>query len=393
MHTPRSRPGRTLTLLCAVSAGWAFSFGIGSTLASPWLAGHGCVPAVLGLNTAAYYGAIAVTAAALPRLMQRSARGCVALGLIVSGVATAFFPAVDGLAWWFLLRAAGGAATALCVIPLETFVNHCAPPERRARDFGFYATAVAAGIGLGPVVGLPLYPVAPRLAFALGCLPPLLAVVPAWRLLPAGGLEEKAAGGDARLSLRDNVLGFGTAWAQGFLEGGMVTFLSVYLLGLGHSEGVAGALMGALFLGVILFQVPVAWLADRAGRVRVLLACHGVVFKVLLVLPIVAGAAPLGVLLFLVGGCCAALYPLGLAHLGERLPAAALGRANAWYLACNCAGSLSGPVVMGLAMGLGGAPGLFMSGAASVALVLVARTLDRRPGAAGQPAAAARKAA
>src|SRR5919204_630635 len=54
--------------------------------------------------------------------------------------------------------------------------------------------------------------------------------------------------------------------------------------------------------------------------------------------------------LFVVGACCAALYPLGLALLGERVPASGMARANAWYLACNCAGSLSGPVLIGLAI-------------------------------------------
>ena len=34
-------------------------------------------------------------------------------------------------------------ATALSIIPMETLVNHNAPPERRARDFGLYAFSVA----------------------------------------------------------------------------------------------------------------------------------------------------------------------------------------------------------------------------------------------------------
>jgi MFS family permease len=95
-----------------------------------------------------------------------------------------------------------------------------------------------------------------------------------------------------------------------------------------------------------------------------------VVFGGMMLLPSFTGAIALGVLLFLVGGSCAAMYPLGLALLGERLPTRELGRANAWYLASNCAGSLTGPVVMGLAMSRGGAYGLFAAGAGSVALVV-----------------------
>jgi MFS family permease len=371
-------PRRTLVVLCVVSAGWAVSFGLGAPLASLWLKDHGCSPTVLGLNTAAYYAGIALTAVVMSQLMGRSARGCVLAGLALSTLTTALFPAADGLVWWFSLRTLGGAGTALFLIPLETLVNHNAPPARRARDFGYYASAVALGIGLGSVAGLSLYALAPRLAFALGGVPPLLAAVGAWRFLPRGGLAEDSAGdGDGSLSLSGNFLGFGTAWGQGFLEGGMVTFLSVYLTGLGHSDQATGGLMGVLFLGVIAFQIPVALLADRGGRVRVLLTCHAIVLAVLLLLPFFTAAVPLGGLLFLVGGSCAALYPLGLSLLGERLPPAVLGRANAWYLACNCAGSLSGPVVMGLAMDLGVPHALFVTGAGSVVLVLAGSVLFR----------------
>lgn len=378
MATLSTSPRRTLAVLCVVSVGWAVSFGLGAPLASLWLKGHGCSPSVLGLNTAAYYAGIALTAVAMSQLMGRSVRGCVLAGLILSTLTTALFPVADGLAWWFVLRALGGAGTALFLIPLETLVNHNAPPQRRARDFGYYASAVALGIGIGSVAGLSLYAVSPRLAFALGGVPPLLASFAAWRYLPRGGLAEESAGdGNGSLSMWGNFLGFGTAWVQGFLEGGMVTFLSVYLTELGHSDGAAGGLMGVLFLGVIGFQIPVALLADRRGRVRVLLACHAVVLGVLVLLPGFTAAVPLGGLLFLVGGCCAALYPLGLSLLGERLPAGVLGRANAWYLAWNCAGSLSGPVVMGLAMDLGVPHALFATGATAVVLVLAGSALSR----------------
>ena len=368
---------RSLSLLCAVSAAWAFSFGLGAPLASLWLADHGCGPTVIGLNTAAYYAGIAAAAAPLPWLMTRSARACVVAGLVLAALTTAFFPAVDGLAWWFLIRAVNGLSSALFLIPIETLVNRGAPPRRRARDFGLYASSIALGIGLGSVVGLPVYPQAPRLAFVLGGLLPLLVTAPAWAL-PAGGLAGESAGWDAPVRLRGNLFGFGTAWAQGFLEGGMVTFLSVYLRSLGMDQDVAGGLTGVLFLGVLAFQLPVAWLADCGERVRVVLGCHAAVFAGMLLLPFCAGVATIGALLFVVGGCCAALYPMGLALLGERLPPEALGRANSRYLAWNCVGSLTGPVVMGLALTFGGPYALFASGAASVALALAARMLERR---------------
>jgi MFS family permease len=369
MAPPARNPGRTLALLCLASSGWAFSFGLGAPLAALWLRDAGCSRTAIGLNTSVYYLGVAAAAAFVPRLMRRRARACVVAGMVTDALTTALFPWVGSPAGWFLLRGLGGAGTALSLVPMETLVNHNAPPDRRARDFGVYAVSVALGVGLGPVLGLPLYPVAPRLTFAAGGLVTLLAAGLAARALPRAELPAEEAGRDS-LAPGEHLLGFGTAWAQGFLEGAVLTFLSVYLLALGYTGAGASGLTAALFLGVVLFQVPVAWLADRAGRLRVLLACHAAVLAGLAVLPFAAGPGVLGAGLFVVGGCAAALYPLGLALLGERLPPGALGKANAWYLACNCAGSLSGPVLTGLAMDALGSRGLFGAGAAAVALVL-----------------------
>src|SRR5262249_56321301 len=90
----------------------------------------------------------------------------------------------------------GGDGTGLGRLPLETLVNHNAPADRRARDFGVYAVCVAAGIALGSVAGLALYPLAPRLAFAGGGLVTLLAAGLAGLGVPAAcaSAEEGSAG-------------------------------------------------------------------------------------------------------------------------------------------------------------------------------------------------------
>ncbi len=269
-----------------------------------------------------------------------------------------------------MLRLLSGVATALCLIPMETRVSHNAQPSRRARDFGMYAFSVALGVGLGPVVGLLLYDVAPRRAFVLGGAVALGMAGLVGVALPA---EETAVGDPKRAGafpLGAALFALGTAWTQGFLEGCMLTFFSTYLLGLGYTPDGASGLVGAMFLGVVLFQIPGAVLADRLGRVRILLTCHLVVLAGLVLLPWCTGAAALGALLFVVGACCAALYPLGLALLGERVPRSALAKANAWYLACNCAGSLAGPWLTGRMIDAFAQRSMFATGAASVLVVV-----------------------
>jgi MFS family permease len=357
-------------MLSLASLGWAFSFGLGAPLASLWLRDAGLSARSIGLNTSIYYLGVALAAPLVPWLMRRANRSCVIAGMLIDAITTAVFPWCHGALAWHLLRLAGGVGTALSLIPMETLVNHDAPPEHRARDFGVYAFCVALGIALGSVIGLPLYPISPRLAFALGGLVTLLAIGFAWLALPPRADQEPTSGEDCALPVRAGVLSLGTAWVQGFLEGGTITFLSIYLLSLGFNETGVSGLMGGLFAGVILAQLPLAALADRVGRLRVVLLCHALVLAGLVCVPFTGPAPLLAGWLFILGASCGALYPLGLALLGERIPAAGLAKANAWYLASNCAGSLSGPVLIGLAIDAFGLYAQFAAGIIAVALVI-----------------------
>jgi MFS family permease len=370
---------RTLLLLCLASGGWAFGFGLGAPLASLWLRDAGHSARVIGLNTSLYYLGVALTAFAVPLLMRRYCRLCVVGGIVADALVTALFPWADGLFAWSMLRLLGGGATALSIIPMETLVNHNAPPEHRARDFGFYAFSVALGVALGSLVGLPLYPLAPRLAFALGGLVTLASALVAWLGWPVGwadpsrdrkGAATPTAPLRSRLGWSANALSYGTAWVQGFLEGGLITFLSIYLLGCGYTETEVSFLVGGLFVGVILCQVPLAWLADHLGRGHVLVGCHVLLMTVLLSIRGGPGTPLLAVSLFLLGACCGALYPLGLSLLGERVASTGLARANAYYLASNCVGSLCGPALLGLVIDWFDQPALFLAGALAVAAVL-----------------------
>jgi MFS family permease len=352
------------------SLAWAFSFGLGAPLASLWLHDHGLGYRTVGLNTGIYYLGIALTAGLVPRLMRRWGAGCVATGCLVSGVTVALFPYAGSLVGYHVLRLVNGVAAAMTLIPLETAVNRDSPPKYRSRNFGYYALAIAIGWALGNWVGLELYPTAPRLAFLLGGAAALVACALIRGRLPQATIEE-TYDRRAPLHFRRNILNFGTAWAQGFLEGGMVGFLALYLLSLGMSEDRVSWLTSSIMIGVILFQVPVAWFADRLGRTQVLLGCYAVVIAGLCFLPFCGDSAWLALWLFLVGACSGAFYPLGLAVLGERIAPSGLARANAWFLGVNCLGSWMGPDIMGFVMEEWGKRALFVTGLTAILAVLL----------------------
>jgi MFS family permease len=365
-----SRAPRWLIPLCVASLLWAFSFGLSAPLASLWMQDAGCSNTLIGLNTGAYYLGIALAAGAAPWLMRRWGYRVLILGMVASGLAVAAFPWGGGVFGWFAWRGVNGIAAALSLIPLETLVNHHSAPHRRAQNFGTYAFCFASGMALGTLVGLQMYAGWSTFAFAIGGTAALLAggVVVVWQpAMPSANDDEVRP----PLDFARNLLAFGSAWSQGFLEGGMIALLPIYLLAVGLSPSAVSWLMGGLMIGVIGAQAPVAWLADRLGRRRILLGCNLVTLLGIGCLMLPVGTSWLAVWLFVVGACSGAFYPMGLAVLGERTPPASLARANAWFLAINCAGSLTGPAVAGAAMDWFGDGALFAAGGTAVTLVLV----------------------
>jgi MFS family permease len=369
---------RWMLPLCLASLLWAFSFGLNAPLASLWMQDAlstqieeaNRIKTLIGLNTSCYYLGIAVAACAVPWLMRRCGYRALSAGMVMSGVTCAAFPWPEEITGWFAVRFLNGMAGALSLIPLETYINHTSTPNRRAQNFGYYAFCIALGMGLGTLVGTQMYTTLPQTAFFVGGIAALLAtvVVMLWKPELSHALDEIHE--QAPLRITRNFLSFGSGWSQGFLEGGMVALLPIYLLAVGFSDNGMSWLMSGLMIGVILAQVPVAWLADKLGRTMVLAGCHFVALAGIGFMMIPAGTAWLAFWLFVVGACSGAFYPLGLALLGERVPPRGLARATAWYLAINCLGSLTGPMVAGYAMDHLGQDTLFLTGGAAVALVL-----------------------
>jgi MFS family permease len=370
---------RTLFLICGATAAWAFGFGSGSQLVSHWMNDHNASSELIGWSHSCYYFGLAAASLAVPVLNRRFGTRGAALGMLACGPSLALFPWMDSPVGWFALRMINGAFGSLSLIPLEAMVSRDADATTRARDFAFYGVALTLGGALGMGIGLNVYEQHAQLAFYLGSAAPMLGGLALLRWLPCNPRDSVEDTSSTPLRWRRHFLSFGTAWSQGFLEGGMLAFLALYLESRDLTTDLAGDLMGVTTVGVMLFQVPVSWLADRLGRVRVLIGCYAVVIGGLALAPMCPGPATLACCLFVFGACAGAMYPLGLALLGEQLPAASLARTYSWYLAMECLGSLMGPPAMGAAIDLWGGWSMFVVGLASAALVLVAWMIIRHP--------------
>jgi MFS family permease len=361
---------RGLALICMCSASWAFHFGLATQLTTLWLKDLKHSNTVIGLNQGLYYFGLAAVVTLVPTLMRRWGSRCPITGMAVSGVATILFPHAGSLAGWYTLRFLSGAASAMSLIPLETYISRNARPEHRSRDFGFYAVALTVGGGLGIGLGPNLFAPGAYLPFwVAGGVVCLGAVA---FLAYRGNNVERVETPEVRppVDVSQTYLSYGTAWSQGFLEGGMLAFLSLYLLSLGLSAEAAGIMLGASMIGILLMQVPVSWLGDRLGRTPVLLACYAVVAVGLAVLPWCMPGVWLVAWLFLVGGCSGAFYPLGMALLGDRDSETGVARAYAWYMILEAVGSQLGPPLMGIARDWWGEGAMFAVGESAIVLVL-----------------------
>jgi MFS family permease len=353
------------------TAAWSFGFGAGSQLVSHWLNDNGAINELIGWSHSSYYFGLAAASLGVPWLARRLGPRGAALGMILCGPTLFAFPWIDGSVGWIALRFLNGGASALSLVPLEALVSRDARPGQRARDFAFYGVALTLGGALGMWAGLNLYEHDALLAFYLASATPVLGGMAIWRWLvitPAPATEDAPP---IALHWRRHFLSFGTAWSQGFLEGGMLAFLALYLESRGLTADLAGDLMGVTTVGVMVFQVPVSWLADRLGRVAVLLGCYAVVIAGLALAPVCPGTVSLAVCLFAFGACAGAMYPLGLALMGDGHSEASLARVYSWYLALECVGSLMGPPAMGRAMDHWGGWALFALGLAAVAAVVI----------------------
>lgn len=362
---------RNLLLICVATAMWSFGFGASTQLVSHWLNDQGASKELIGWNHSCYYLGLAVASLGVPWLTRRfGARGA-ALGMLACGPTLLLFPWMDGPVGWIALRLLNGGASALSLVPLEALVSRDAKPGQRARDFAFYGVALTLGGALGMWAGLNLYEYDAHFAFVLASASPMAGGLAVWLWLQPGPAAAAEAAPPLTLEWRRHFLSFGTAWSQGFLEGGIVAFLALYLESRGLSAERAGDLMGVTTVGVMLFQVPVSWLADRLGRVPVLVGCYAVVIAGLALAPLCPGLVTLAVCLFVFGACAGAMYPLGLALLGDGHSEASLARVYSWYLAMECVGSLMGPPAMGRAMDRWGGWAMFVVGLAAVVSVLV----------------------
>lgn len=359
------------------------ALGLGLPLLSVVLEARGISSTLIGLNTAVAGLASLLAAPASPHLTARfGIRGTLFLAIVAAAASAVGFYVFQPFWTWFPLRLVFHFAVTIMFILSEFWISSVSPPSRRGLILGIYATVLALGFALGPLV-FSLVGSQGFLPFGLGAAMILSAAIPL--LFATRGTPVLDATPTAPFHRYLWVVPSATCavFVFGAVESGGLALFPLYGLSIGFSEGGAARLLSVIGLGSVALQIPLGLLSDRvADRRHLLLAFAAVGLAGALMMPLLhANWMLLAVVLFLWGGVVAGLYTVGLAHLGSRLGGADLAAANAAFIFCYSLGMLVGPQTLGTAMDLFGPSGFAYALAVFFAAYLVAigaRTL-RRP--------------
>lgn len=372
------------SLIAAISAISAvgIAMGLGLPLLSIILEKRGIASTLIGLN-AAMAGVASMLAAPLTTMIAHrfGVARTMMFAVVIAAVSAVGFYYANAFWMWFPLRFTFHGATTTMFILSEFWINEAAPPRRRGLVLGIYATVLAIGFAMGPLLFSALGSDG-IMPFLVGAAIILLAIIPifiARNESPA--LDTKP---DRHFFHYIFLVPTATAavFAFGAVSAGGLSLFPIYALRSALTEAQAAILLTVMGLGNMAFQIPLGLISDRMHDRRPLLtgmAVLGVIGS--LTLPfLVQNWMMMAVVLFFWGGCVSGLYTIGLAHLGARLSGADLAAANAAFIFCYAVGTVAGPQGIGAAIDIAGNDGFAWALAGFFAfyvLVSAARVLFR----------------
>jgi MFS family permease len=327
-------------------------YGISFPLLALVLDSQSVSKSLIGLSTIVQAAAILAIAPFAPRLMTRFAPSklmqVMTVALAVLFIIAGLYPNV----WfWFPLRLLIGAATALLWIASEALINELAVERWRGRIISIYAAVGAAGFALGPLL-LIITGSEGMTPFVTTSVMTLLAGLPLF-FVTHRGLEYSDGGNQgvwkvfllAPVIMLANVVY--AAGAESF-----ITFFPLYGMHLGMTTEFALGLMTVVGAGGMILALPLGWVADHVNRMGMLVLILLLTMSALLAFPYAMQQDPWLVFLFMFGfgGVEGMIYTLGVVLIGERFKGGQLAVATTAFSACWGAGTMLGPLLVGIGM-------------------------------------------
>ncbi len=354
---------RTRSLIAVISAVFATGVAVGALvpLISLRMEREGFSSFVIGVNALMLPLAVMMAGPFVPKLAARfGTLNAIYLSTAVLSGLTLSLPFLPIMPAWFVVRFLEGVAAAVGWIITETWVNLMATESNRTRVIAVYATVLAVGFAIGPLV-IRIVGIDGVLPF--GVIAALLAAsaLPiAWARDVAPTMPGHSTHGVLRLIAAAPVIML-AGLGGGAIESAGYALLPVYGVKLGLAEATAVLMLTMYYAGNLVLQIPLAMLAARFDRRHMLVACFVVALVCPVLLPLTLSPGLLmWAILVVWGGATMAIYTMSLAVMGDSVPRAELAGANAAFVMMYELGSIGGPAIAGGAMDFAGPNGLMV---------------------------------
>ena len=374
-----AEPRRTLLPVFAACAAIGLQAGVGMPLVPLALEQQGYDKLTIGLVSAAWAVGMLSFGTRIPALAARFGAVPAIIGAVVIGaLINAAYTITSGPVAWAVLNFLHGVIGGVPWVVSEIWMNVVVEEKQRGRVMGIYSSMVALGMALGPMVLqlVGVYGPVPFLTGAALSLLVALPLLPSWHTAPR--IRVDAASGFGTVVLLAPLAMF-AAFACGLGEQVAFSFLPVYAVGAGVSAQIGALWLSAFVIGNVVLQWPIGWMADHFDRRAVLAGCTLASALLVLGLALIPAqwAGTIGIVA-LWGGLSFAIYPVGLALLGQRFRGGDIARANTAFSMIYIVGGLVGRPITGAAMDVIGDPGLGWTlacfyGAATLAALLAMR--------------------
>lgn len=321
----------------------------------------------IGLVMSAYYGGFLLSSAVMPRLIFDVGHVRVFAGFSsVAASAVLLHALFPNPPTWLFLRFFTGVALAGLYVVAESWLNSAASNENRGRLLAAYMTTTFACLAAGQYL-LAFVDPASFVPFMIIAILVSLAVVPI-SLTPSPTPQlERTEGVSLSELYAISPLGFGACLMVGISQGALLGMGAVYGAAIGLATDQIALLMSLPYLAVVGTQYPIGFISDRVDRRWVIVGLNLVVALCALA-AIMPGPdeLPLLLVLFTVYGALAApVYSLAIAHANDNLPSGKMLGASARLVFVFGMGSVSGPLLVGVAMDALGPSAFFIIGAAA----------------------------
>ncbi|NIA68590.1 MFS transporter [Pelagibius litoralis] len=361
---------------------FGLALGLTYPLLSLMMAEAGMSDFAIGLNGAMTGVGLVLSTFFLPRMIRLlGGFRIVVISLLLCAGGMLLFPLTDPEVHWFPLRIIVGACLNAIFVVSEAWLNTVTAERIRGRVIGVYATMMAAGFALGPLL-LVILGGTGTLPFVVGAAivgGSVLAMLPLRRRSAEGLTEMRLA--SLGLFMKVAALLTGVVFVFAFFDAAAMTLLPIYMLRSGFSPEIGAAALSALLIGMVAAQFPVGWLLDRFSRPGVIAGCSLVAAAGCALLPLTLGQVwgqdwLFWPLLVVLGGASFALYTGALTVLGERFSGSLLMAGSASFAFIYGIGGGLGPLLGGTVLeGFGPDAMMGLFGLVFLVLALLVRRL------------------